>query len=311
MRDARGRGMNATAPDAAPPGGLPRDLRIPVAHDRFVLLHYHIFKNAGSSVDAALRRSFGSGFVDLHGEHDDAVLVADDVLATVRADASIVAVSSHHLRYPKPQARGFVFFDVCFVRHPLARIRSLYHYGRRLGAAHWLGALADAHDEAGFVAHLLDHLPHMICDVQINHIANGGAFARAAGERDLERACDLLAAMSLPGVVERFDESMTAGEFFLRPAFPQIDLACVAQNVSAPDGQRPADAADIMDGCRNAWGRGVYDAVLALNVWDLRLHAAANAELQRRLAMLPRREARLADYRARCRALADPKSSAS
>jgi hypothetical protein len=33
---------------------------------RFVLVHIHIFKNAGSSVDLALSVTFGNGFVDLH-----------------------------------------------------------------------------------------------------------------------------------------------------------------------------------------------------------------------------------------------------
>lgn len=284
--------------------GMHRDLRTPVAHDRFVALHYHIFKNAGSTIDFALRRSFGRGFVDFHGEHDDAVLVADDLLALVRDDPSIVAISSHHIRYPRPRARGFVFFDVCFVRHPLSRIRSLYHYGRRTDPGHWLAQLANAHDEAGFVAHLVDHLPHMLTDVQLNHIANGGAFARAAGPHDLERAIATLLDMSVPGVVELFDESLVAGEFFLRPAFPALDFAYVAQNVSAPDGHRPTGRDDQLDLCRNAWGGDTFDAVLALNRWDLRLHAAAGDEVRRRLAMLPHADARLDEFRARCRALA-------
>jgi hypothetical protein len=29
---------------------------------RFVILHYHIFKNAGSTIEEILERSFGEGF---------------------------------------------------------------------------------------------------------------------------------------------------------------------------------------------------------------------------------------------------------
>ncbi|MBN8213428.1 MAG: hypothetical protein J0M09_10955 [Xanthomonadales bacterium] len=281
-----------------------RDIRVPAVRDRFVVLHYHIFKNGGSTIDYALRRSFGDAFVDLHGEHDDARLFAQDIVALVGADPSIRAVSSHHTRYPKPHAHGFVFYDICFVRHPLSRIRSLYSYGRTLDPAHWLAQLALAHDEGGFIAHLVQYLPYMLTDVQINHLVNGAAFARAAGPQDLRAALAILEDMSVPGVVELFDESLTAAEFFLGPCFPQIDFAYVAQNVSAPDGHRPSGRDDILDVCRAAWGNDTFDAVLALNVWDLRLYEACREEVLRRLHMLPAHEARLAGFRKRCRALA-------
>ncbi len=284
---------------------MPQDIRTPAIRERFVLLHYHIFKNGGSTIDFTLDRSFGDTFVNFHGMHDDAVLCAEDIIGLIREHPEISAISSHHIRYPRPHARGVVFFDLCFVRHPLSRIRSLYHYGRRTDPDHWLAQLANAHDEAGFVAHLVEHLPHTLTDVQINHIANGGAFARAAGERDLERAIATLVEMSVPGVVERFDESLVAGEFFLRPAFPAIDFAYVAQNVSAPDGHHPSGNDDLLDHCCEAWGPDTFDAVLALNTWDLRLHTAACDEVERRLAMLPQRDTRLTAFRDRCRALAD------
>jgi hypothetical protein len=281
-----------------------QDIRIPVERNRFVVLHYHIFKNGGSTIDFALRRSFGDRFADFHGTHDDAILVADDLVDLMRGNPSISAVSSHHTRYPKPHARGFVFFDICFIRHPLSRIRSLYHYGRRTDPANWLAQLALAHDEAGFIAHLVEHFPHMVTDVQINHLVNGSAFARAAGPRDLDAAIAILQRMSVPGVVELFDESLTTAEFFLRPAFPRIDLAYIAQNVSAPGGYHPSGRDDILDVCRTAWGEETFASALSLNSWDLLLHKAAQDEVQRRLRLLPMHDARLAAFRERCRALA-------
>ena len=75
--------------------------------------------------------------------------------------------------------------------------------------------------------------------------------------------------------------------------------------VSAPDGHHPSGHDDLLDRCCEAWGHENFDAVLALNTWDLRLHAAACDEVERRLAMLPHRDTRLAAFRDRCRALAD------
>lgn len=283
---------------------MTREVRIPVTRDRFVLLHYHIFKNGGSTIDYALRRSFGDTLVDFHGEHDDARLVAEDIVRLVQEDPGVAAISSHHLRYPRPRVRGVEFHDICFIRHPLARILSLYHYGRRLDPAHWLGQLAQRHDEDGFVAHLVDRSPFVVSDVQLHFLANGAMFSRPAHARDLQQAIERLEDMSVPGVVERFDESLVAGEYFVRPSMPQLDFAHVAQNMSSPEPQRALSSDALLARCRDAWGADTFDTVMLLNAWDLRLHAAANEEVSKRLAAIPRHAARLAAFRKRCRSLA-------
>lgn len=283
---------------------MTRDLRIPVTRDRFVVLHYHIFKNGGSTIDYALRRSFGDALIDFHGEHDDARLMADDVVRLVHDAPDVAAISSHHLRYPRPQVRGVEFHDICFIRHPLARIRSLYHYGRRLDPTHWLGQLAQRQDEAGFVADLVDRSPFMVNDVQIHFLANAAMFSRPAHARDLQRAVERLQDMSVPGVIERFDESLVAGEYFVRPSMPQLDFAYVAQNVSSPEAERSLMPDALLDRCRAVWGDDTFDAVMLLNAWDLRLHAAAWDEVSVRVRALPRHAARLAEFRERCRTLA-------
>lgn len=282
---------------------MTRDIRIEVPRDRFVLVHHHIFKNAGSTIDFALRRSFGEAFVTAHGLHDDARLFADDIVALAQAEPTVKAISSHHVRHPKPQARGIEFFDLCLVRHPLARARSLYSYGRQVGNDSWLGALALQHDERGFIAHLVEHAPHTFADAQTRLLVQGGLFDRPLGARDLDKAQALIADMSVPGVVEHLDEALVTAEFYLRPCFPTLDFAHTPQNVSAPGGApRTLDAID--DACRSAWGDDVYAAMVALNAVDLQLHAFTLAEVRRRLATVPGATARLAAFRARCAALA-------
>lgn len=279
------------------------DIRIDIPRDRFVVLHYHLFKNGGSTLESVLRRNFGAACVDVHGHRDDDAVFADDILGVLRERGDIRAICSHHLRYPRPIARGFVFFDVCFLRHPLARTRSLYHYGRRLDPAHWLGTLARAGDEAAFVAHLVERMPHMLCDVQVHFIANACAFTRPAGTRDLEIALATVEAMALPGVVELFDESLVTAEYFLHPAFPDLQLDYVAQNVSSPAGHDPAATIDsLFDACRVAWSTDTFDQVLALNAGDLSLYDTTRAEVLRRFALVPDHAQRLAMFRERCRA---------
>lgn len=274
--------------------------------DRFVILHYHTFKNAGSTIDHALSRNFGDGFVEFHGIHDDAALSAEDVVALVRSDLSIQAITSHHLRYPKPYARGIHFVDVCFIRHPLDRIRSLYHYGRKQDPSSWLGGLALRYDEAGFVAYLADHAPHAINDVQVNLIVNGGFYARPPGVADRDEACAVVRRASALGVVDLFDASMVAIEHYLRPMFPSLSMAYVRQNVSTPRPNAEAMGSDaIATACLEAWGDALHARVRALNEQDLALHAAACEEVMRRFSLVPDGHGRMDEFRARCAALVE------
>lgn len=283
---------------------MTRDIRHEVPRDRFVLVHYHIFKNAGSTIDYALARSFGDAFATVHGTHDDARLFGEDIVAVVQAEPTLKALSSHHVRHPKPVARGIEFFDLALVRHPLARARSLYTYGRRIGASSWLGNVAMQHDERGFVAHLVEHAPQTLADAQARLLVHGGLFDRALGARDLEAAQTLIAGMTVPGVVECLDEALVTAEYYLRPCFPMLDFAYTPQNVSAPGGAPPA-LGDIDAACRAAWGEALRATMVALNSVDLALHAFTQAEVRRRLATVPDADARLSAFRARCAALAD------
>ncbi|NUO75694.1 MAG: hypothetical protein HOQ32_06735 [Lysobacter sp.] len=283
-----------------------RQIQTFVPVDRFVILHYHTFKNAGSTIDYALERNFGEGLVAFHGGHDDAVLVADHVAGLVSSDLSIRAVSSHHLRYPKPVLRGTRFIDVCFVRHPLDRIRSLYHYGLKLEPTTWLGGLAQSFDERGFVAHLVLHAPHAINDSQVNLLACAGFYARPPGPVDLEDACAIVDRVCALGVVDMFDVSMVSIEHYLRPMFPVISMEYVAQNVSSPQApEREEGAYGLAAACRQVWGDTLYAQVVALNQQDLRLYEKAREEVSRRYALVPDRHERLLEYRARCAALAE------
>jgi hypothetical protein len=285
---------------------MTRQIQVPVAKDRFVILHYHIFKNAGSTIDYALARNFGEGFVEFHGVHDDAQLLAEDVLPLVACDLSVQAVTSHHIRYPKPAMRGVHFIDVCFIRHPLDRIRSLYHYGRKQDPRTWLGGLAQEYDEAAFIAYLVDHAPHAVNDVQINFLVNGGFYARPPGAADRDEACAIIDRVCALGVVDLFDVSMVAMERYLRPMFPSLSMAYVRQNVSTPrsHAEEPGTEA-ITTACRQAWGDALYAKVFALNEQDLRLYAKAREEVMRRFALVPDRHERLNEFRERCARLAE------
>jgi len=270
---------------------------------RFVVVHYHIFKNAGTTVERILEREFPGHFARIHGPSPDATLDADDLTAFLDDHPNIQAVTSHHLRYPAPSPRKIVVFDCCFLRHPLDRLDSVYSYFRKIDSTDPLCRNAHRQTPHEFIRRLLNGSPEQVSNVQVTNLANRGAFTRPANASDLERAVRTVRNMALPGVVEMFQESMVAGEYFLRPAFPSIRLSSGPTNVSrqlAPDasGEREREHRLIQ-----RWGRDLYDQLARMNELDLQLFDQARDEIRRRLSLIPAVPSRIAEFDDRCREL--------
>jgi hypothetical protein len=274
------------------------DITLMSANMRFVAVHYHIFKNAGSTVERILEREFPGAFARLHGSTPDATLDAEDLAAFLQDHPGVRAVTSHHLRYPAPVIRNAVIFDCCFLRHPLERLDSLYSYFRRIDSTDPLCRSARRQTPAEFMQALIGRAPHFVSNVQVTYLASRGAFTRPAGEDDLERAAAMVRQMALPGVVEMFDESMVAGEHFLRPAFPSLCLSSHAVNVSRRAMADPEEREQRLIG---RWGAELYGELTRLNRLDLRLVETAGEEISRRLSFIPGVRGRLSEFGARSR----------
>ncbi len=267
---------------------------------RFVVVHYHIFKNAGTTIERILEREFPGCFSRLHATAPEATLDAEDLTAFLTDHPEVRAVTSHHLRYPLPSLRNVVIFDCCFLRHPLDRLDSLYSYLRRIDSTDPLCRSAHRHTPTEFMRQLLNKSPEHVSNVQVIHIACRGAFTRPANSADLECAAQTVRNMALPGVVEMFEESMVAGEYFMRPAFPSIRLGSGPTNVSRqvnPAAQRDSRLIQL-------WGRDLYRELARVNELDIQLFELAREEIRRRLTLMPAVPERLAEFGARCRELA-------
>lgn len=270
---------------------------IPAVNPRFVVVHYHIFKNGGTTIEYILNREFPKQSATLHGPAADSVLDSSDLLKFLKENPQIAAVSSHHLRYPKPRDRHMVFFDCCFLRDPIDRLYSVYNHFRRSASDDIYSVWARRYNSRDFVARLVEDSPHQVSNVQVTQLANAGAFTRPGNERDLEVAIGILGDMAIPGLVDMFEQSLVGAEYFLRPAFPGLRLEYSPQNVSASSSAiklRPANA------WRDLWGADLYEQLLRMNALDLELVRRARIEILGRLDRVPRPAERLADFRLRC-----------
>jgi hypothetical protein len=258
---------------------------------RFVVVHYHILKNAGSTVEEFLGRSFEGRYLRFEAEGSNSVIGPAELLAEVEAHPEVLAVSSHHTRYPLPEKRGILFFDLCFLRDPLDRARSIYDYYRlRPAPGEPVSDLANRSAIGDFMEGLVGEHALQVRDVQVNLIAQAGNSDEPV-PADLELAWERMRESSFLGVVDRFNESLVAGQYFLNAVFPTLQCAVPAVNASKGfEGTVESRTAKLREACRP----DVFAELLRITALDSELLRRAREEVRRRFLTVPDREARLA-----------------
>lgn len=262
---------------------------------RAIFVHYHIFKNAGTTIDSVLAKNFGRGFAPIDSP-DLSVLRSEDLVRFVQVHTEVRAVSSHTLPPPKPYSPGFVFLDCILIRHPLDRLSSMYEFYKRIDIeTDSLSLIAKATDAAQFFTSLMEGYPHLVNNGQVNYL-NGGQ--RVCREPGLQRALKIVRGCSIIGITERFDECMVTAEHVVQPYFDTLNFSYLPQNV------RPGriDSLDSrLEQIRSVCGDCLYERLMKLNHLDIQLMDAAAEESQRRFEEIPDRKRRMANFQERCK----------
>lgn len=230
-----------------------------------IIIHVHVYKNAGTSVIAAFRRNFGDRVAEL--EPDDPERFLDDrtVEEYLRKHPDTVMVSSHRIRMPLPaRLAGRDVLPLVFLRDPIDRLSSVYRFERREGQKGAIAALSRTTDFPGLVSTLLTAgLGSTIADVQSQLCGSPADIPEGA----------------LLGLVERFSESMALIEHRLHQWYPRCDLAGSFENVTRPRGQLQADVQQTLDDL----GPELVGKLLHLNARDVALYRFFAAHIDDRL----------------------------
>lgn len=270
---------------------------------RTVILHGHIFKNAGTTFDWSLKRNFGEGFVDHRDDCEMRQQGAAYLLQYLMDRPGVVALSSHHLCCPLPHSSDIDFVPVFLLRHPIERIWSVYHFERQQQSSSPGARQAKKLDLKNYTLwRMQDDVYPTIRNYQVRYCtATGG------GEHVQESAADLLEAeaylrdRAMLGIVERYDESMVLMERQFAQRGLDVKLEYLAQNVTAAG--RAHSRGEKIDAVRDALGAD-YALVQEKNALDLALYEYAQTLFQERLlSHVPRLEQHTEAFRQRCRAL--------
>jgi len=271
---------------------------------RSVSIHFHIFKNAGSTVDWAFERKLGRAFRTVDGDAPGDRLGPAAIERFLTGHPLIRYLSSHQFRFPLPAMKRIEFLPIVFIRHPVDRALSVYAFEKRQGGITPGSRKAEQTSLADYTRWRLDQgAVTVLADFQTSVLSFGADEdpVRPITRADVQRADENLAACTVVGVVERLDESLVCAEYALEPHFKNIDLAYVPQNVTKG---RPATIEERLDQARATLGAPLMDELTERNRNDTRLHLGANQLLDTRLGSIPDLEGRLADFKTRCARLA-------
>lgn len=225
---------------------------------RRVIFHLHLFKNAGTSIDALLRRNFGARWVarDFGGSmRPNAQAVAQWIIDTPDAQA----FSTHTMQGPLPQIEGIEIRTVMALRDPVARIKSAYLFERDQQAETWGARLAKTESFEGYVAQRLQRPNDRQCrNFQTQRLAS----MRRGPAAELPRAVAALEEITVLGLVDRFDDladrlgaacadMVSDGDW--RPIRRNAQKQGAAQQISSPE-------FDVLLGEVNADDRAVLEA---------------------------------------------------
>lgn len=195
---------------------------------RKIVLHYHLFKNAGTSVDTILKQNFGDAWVarefpPMNGNNTEAV--EGWILETPEA----VAYSSHTMMGPLPKVKGVEMISILLLRDPIERIKSAYRFERQQNANTWGAKLAKANDFESYVnARLVRNGDRQCRNFQTHRLA---CFSTSVLP-ELDRAKAAVHELSVVGRVERMQEFLRLLEEKLNEHFRDIQVESLWKNKS-------------------------------------------------------------------------------
>ena len=243
---------------------------------RTIICHYHIFKTAGTSIEALLRQNYGEGHISFDGPTSASSVDQASLTRTIRDNPKACAFSSHQTALPAPNLPDLKILPLVMVRHPLLRIRSVFLHEMRddptqagvdvmAGFDAWFDELAAGHPNQ-----------LQICNLQTNLLCREANHPPQGHNEDgrplygLDNAMKNLASVELLGRVEHFEQDVARFPSLLAAHGLRFRIEePVSENVGAPDFSLSTE--DQLDNLRSQVAANTWKRLLWLNEQDLAL----------------------------------------
>ena len=243
---------------------------------RPVIVHFHLFKNAGTSVDRILETNFGpGGWAEIEGPNSKK-LEPRALLDFIRKNPDLKAVSSHTAVVSVPEAEDIEILPILLLRHPIDRIRSAYDFERKQDAT-TPGALKAK--EGDFVDYMEWRLsspaPWQVSNFHVMRLKDYESFTPAKlTDRLLPQAKKAVDGLPVIGFVEDFDQSMQRFEEFIKRYFPDFRVEDVRENMTV---KHNSTLEENLESFKERIGKSAYEKLVSVNASDFELYRYARA----------------------------------
>lgn len=279
---------------------------------RHILLHTHIFKNAGSTVEATLEHHFGASYstnFNPSGLPEGRVYL-NDLYQHLKKHPHIKALSSYQFfgrdfnedlekQLFLEAEKQFHFHDVIIIRHPITRLASMYVYFRTMPLTeeplHAIALKSSFHE---FLNALIGYHPNIVINPQTT-LFSGDNYGAPPSSENLERALARLKQATVLGTVEEYDKTMVVAEYFLQPLFRDIQLHYPRHENASNRTLLPGYNGSL-ESIKEILGASYFSDLCDLNHLDIELWHAVSKELRRRATYIKDFSLRFADFSKRC-----------
>lgn len=250
-------------------------LKQPDSTCKIIIAHYHLFKNAGTSVDIILNKNFGDRWHKIEfpkiSQQSNSNLVQDWLLS----NQNISAFSSHTAMFPLPTLPTIILIPIVFLRHPIARLWSVYKFERKhKKILNYSIKLAQKYDFAGYLNYQLDQPENRACrNFQTYRFS---WLNTQPNLTELEQALSGLDSLPLVGIVEKFDLSMKYYSKAIATHYPSFQFASVHKNITS---QRSLSLEEKLEQISGNLDQTTYQRLLDANRDDLKLYEVAMQKL--------------------------------
>ena len=238
---------------------------------RYVIVHYHIFKNAGTSVDHILDTCFPNAFMHVDGPVPEFFINQTELNVMVRNRDQVKAISSHHVRLPVPNDQSITYLPVTFIRRPEIRIRSVWRFQRSRDDQHPETLLAKSHPFKDWIQYYLKSRngAFLTNPQALLYAFRYDERTRVNNPEIRERAFENVERVPFVGIVERFVDSLKIFEALYQENIPNFKVNDIPWLNATSDNLDPQKE---MEEIEDILGRGLLENLREHNRIDIELY---------------------------------------
>lgn len=247
---------------------------------RPVIVHFHLFKNAGTSVDRILQQNFSNDeWAEVEGP-DRRKLDPEQLIDFIRDNPKLKAVSSHTAVVSIPKFEDIEYVPILFMRHPIDRIRSAFDFEKKQDADTPGAKFARKSTFEEYMEwRLTQPTKAQVSNFHAMRLKDFHEYTPFhQTELILPRAKAAIDALPVVGVVDMFDKSMERFAALIGEHFPDFKISNTRVNTTSPVDHSLEE--NVMAFKRRI-GAKVFQKLKAHNEIDFEIFRYAKARMRR------------------------------